>query len=103
MQPLLLLQQTFASPDRSLDIYLGGKRGDLLDLGTDVTGQDGAATVGPLPPGPIYLYAQCPGYRAEGDNSITIGTYPDDTSELAQTFVFKVSSSVAGVVRWAGG
>jgi len=34
LQPLLLLQQTFASPDRSLDLYLGGKKGDVLDLGT---------------------------------------------------------------------
>lgn len=34
LQPLLLLQQTFACPDRSLDLYLGGKKGDVLDLGT---------------------------------------------------------------------
>lgn len=72
-------------------------------LGTEVTAQDGAARVGPLPPGPIYLNAHCPGYRAEGEDSVTIGSDADDTSELAQTFVFKPSSSVAGVVRWAGG
>ena len=34
LQPLLLLKQTFQSPDRSIDLYLGGKKGDLLDLGT---------------------------------------------------------------------
>ncbi len=33
LQPLLLLRQTFGSTDRSLDLYLGGKKGDLLDLG----------------------------------------------------------------------
>lgn len=34
LQPLLLLKQTYASPDKNLDLYLGGKRGDLLDLGS---------------------------------------------------------------------
>lgn len=34
LQPLLLLRQTFLSTDRTLDLYLGGKKGDLLDLGT---------------------------------------------------------------------
>ena len=34
LQPLLLLQQTFMSPDPTLDLYLGGKKGDVLDLGT---------------------------------------------------------------------
>lgn len=49
LQPLLLLQQTFGSPDRSQDLYLGGKRGDLVDLGTweqIVHGHDPRAELG---------------------------------------------------------
>ena len=34
IQSLLLLKQTFSSPDRQLDLNLGGQEGDLLDLGT---------------------------------------------------------------------
>lgn len=34
IQSLLLLRQTFSSPDRQLDLNLGGQEGDILDLGT---------------------------------------------------------------------
>ncbi|MFO0932128.1 MAG: carboxypeptidase-like regulatory domain-containing protein [Planctomycetota bacterium] len=71
--------------------------------GMDATTADGEVRFASLPPGQIYLYAQCAGYRPEGDNSITIGADDEDTAELAHTFVFKTTSSVAGVVRWSGG
>lgn len=71
--------------------------------GADATSATGEVRFASLPPGQIYVYAQCSGYRAEGDNSTTVGADADDTGELTHTFVFKPSASVAGVVRWAGG
>jgi predicted ATPase len=37
LQVPLLLKQTFESPDRALDLNLGGQQGDLVDLGTAET------------------------------------------------------------------
>ncbi|MBL9086578.1 MAG: carboxypeptidase regulatory-like domain-containing protein [Planctomycetia bacterium] len=71
--------------------------------GADATSATGEARFVSLPPGPIYVYAQCYGYGPEGDNSTTVGSDADDATELTHTFVFKPSASVAGVVRWAGG
>lgn len=71
--------------------------------GMDATSADGEVRFASLPPGQIYVYAQCTGYRPEGDNSTTIGADDEDTAELTHTFVFKLTSSVAGVVRWSGG
>lgn len=49
LQPLLLMQQTFNSPDRTQDLNLGGKKTDVLDLGTYeqiVHGQDTSEELG---------------------------------------------------------
>jgi protocatechuate 3,4-dioxygenase beta subunit len=71
--------------------------------GMDATSADGEARFTSLPPGQIYLYAQCAGHRSEEGSSTTVGADAEDTNALTHTFVFKPSSSVAGVVRWAGG